>query len=83
MGWTVWDSNPGMGKKLCLRLKQTGFEAHPASYSMAKVVVSLGVKRSGRDVNYSPPSTTEVENEWSHTSTPLVPTTAAEAFNHT
>jgi len=28
------------------------------------------VKRSGREVNYSPPSSAEVEDEWSYSSTP-------------
>jgi hypothetical protein len=32
--------------------------------------LSLGVKRSGREVDYSPPSNAEVKNEWSYTSTP-------------
>jgi hypothetical protein len=31
--------------------------------------LSLGVKRPGREVNHSPPSSAEVKNEWSYTST--------------
>jgi len=31
----------------------------------------LGVKRSGRDVDQSPPSCTEIWNEWSYVSTPV------------
>ena len=34
---------------------------HPGSFQ--------GVKRMGRDVNPSPPSSAEVKNEWSYTST--------------
>jgi len=30
--------------------------------------VSLGVARLGHEANYSPPSSVEVKNEWSHTS---------------
>jgi hypothetical protein len=35
--------------------------------------LSLGVKRQGREVDHSPPSSTEVKNEWSYTSTPPTP----------
>jgi hypothetical protein len=31
-----------------------------------------GVKRPGREVNHSPPSSAEVKNEWSYTSTPPI-----------
>jgi hypothetical protein len=30
----------------------------------------LGIKRPRRDVDHAPPSSTEVKNEWSYTSTP-------------
>jgi hypothetical protein len=30
--------------------------------------VSLGVMRLGHEANFSPPSSVEVKNEWSHTS---------------
>jgi hypothetical protein len=33
---------------------------------------SSGVKRSGREVDHSPPSSTDVKNEWGYTSTPPV-----------
>jgi hypothetical protein len=32
--------------------------------------VSLGVKRPGREADHSPPSSAEVKNAWSYTSTP-------------
>jgi hypothetical protein len=32
--------------------------------------LSLGVKRSGREADHSPPSGAEVKNEWSYVSTP-------------
>jgi len=32
--------------------------------------LSLGIKRSGREADHSPPSTAEVENTWSYTSIP-------------
>jgi hypothetical protein len=34
--------------------------------------VSLGIKRLGREADHSPPSNAEVQNAWSHTSTPLI-----------
>jgi hypothetical protein len=40
--------------------------AHPASYPMGTVVLSLGVKRQGREAQFS----SEVKNVWSYTSTP-------------
>jgi hypothetical protein len=33
-------------------------------------VLSLGVKRPGREADHSPPSIVEVKNAWSYTSTP-------------
>jgi hypothetical protein len=42
---------------------------HPASYSMGTEVLCRGVKRSGREVNRSPPSSAEVKNDWSYTLT--------------
>jgi hypothetical protein len=34
------------------------------------VSLSLGVKRSGREADHSPPSSAEVKNAWSYTFTP-------------
>jgi hypothetical protein len=33
-------------------------------------ILSLGVKWPGREADYSPPSSAEVKNAWSYTSTP-------------
>jgi hypothetical protein len=35
-------------------------------------VLSLGVKRPGSEADHSPPSSAEVKNAWSHTSTPPI-----------
>jgi hypothetical protein len=48
---------------------QTGSGSHPASYPMGTGAVSLGIKRPGRKVDHSPPSSAEVKNAWSYTST--------------
>jgi hypothetical protein len=34
--------------------------------------LSLGVKRLGREADHSPPSSAEVKNVWSYTSTPPI-----------
>jgi hypothetical protein len=48
---------------------QNGSGAHPASYPMSTRGSSLGVKRLGREHDHSPPSSAEVKNAWSYTST--------------
>jgi hypothetical protein len=48
---------------------QTVSGAYPASYSMGTRGSFPGVKRPGREANHSPPSTAEVKNAWSYTST--------------
>jgi hypothetical protein len=49
---------------------QTGPGAHPASYSVGAVDSSLETKRQGYEVDQSPPTSVEVKNEWSFTTTP-------------
>jgi hypothetical protein len=48
---------------------QTGSGAHPASCPMG---TSLRVKRQRREADPSPPSSAEVKNAWSYTSTPPI-----------
>jgi hypothetical protein len=49
---------------------QTGSGAHPPPIQWVPGVISLGVKRPGRKADHSPPSSAEVKNAWSYTSTP-------------
>jgi hypothetical protein len=49
---------------------KTGSGAHTASYPMGTRPLSLGAKRHGRETDHSPPSSAEVKNAWSYTSTP-------------
>jgi hypothetical protein len=42
----------------------------PPIYWVPEGAISLGVKRLGREVGHSPPSSAEVKNAWSYTSTP-------------
>jgi hypothetical protein len=51
---------------------QNGSGAHPASYPMDTGAFSLAVKRPGREADHSPPSSAEVKNAWSCTSTPPI-----------
>jgi hypothetical protein len=50
---------------------QNGSGSHPASYPIGTRGSFPGVKRLGREANHSPPSSAEVKNAWSYTSTPL------------
>jgi hypothetical protein len=49
---------------------QNGSRTHPASYSMGTVGSFPGVKRPQREADHSPPSSAEVKDAWSYTSTP-------------
>jgi hypothetical protein len=51
---------------------QTGSGAHPASYPMGTRALSLGVKRSEREADHSPPSRAEVKYAWGYASTPPI-----------
>jgi hypothetical protein len=42
-----------------------------ASYPMGTGALSLGVKRQESEAEDAPPSSAEVKNAWSYTSTPL------------
>jgi hypothetical protein len=46
----------------------TGSGAHPSPYPMGIWALSQGIKRPGREVDHSPPSSAEVKNAWSYTS---------------
>jgi hypothetical protein len=46
-----------------------GSGAHPTSCPMGTGALTPGVKRPGREDDYSPPSSAEVKNTWSYTST--------------
>jgi len=47
---------------------QTGSAAHPASYPMCVWALSPRVNWLGREADHSPPSSAEVKNGWSCTS---------------
>jgi hypothetical protein len=70
-GWKVRGSNPGEGE--IFPHVQTGPGGHPASCTLGTGSFP-GVERPGRGADHPPPSSAEVGNEYSYTSTtPLGP----------
>jgi hypothetical protein len=70
--WTNLGLIPGGGKIFFSSPKPTGgSRAHPVSYSMESCVLCW-VKGVGRAVDLLPPSSAELKNEWSYTSTSTV-----------
>jgi hypothetical protein len=67
MGWTVWGSNPGGGKIFRTRPDWPWGPPSPCKMGTGSF---LGVKRPGCGADHPPPSTADVENEYSYTSTP-------------
>jgi hypothetical protein len=67
----IGGSSPGWGWEFFSlhHRVQTGSGAHPASYPMDNGALSLGVKPPGREADHSHPSSAEVKNAWSYTST--------------
>jgi hypothetical protein len=59
----------GAGKFSLHHRVQNGSVAHSASYPMGSGALSLRVKRPGREADHSPPSSADVKNPWSYTST--------------
>jgi hypothetical protein len=47
-----------------LHVVQTGSAVHPASCTMDNGDFFLGVKRQGREADYSPPTSSEVMKMW-------------------
>jgi hypothetical protein len=60
----------GAGNFSLHHLVQNSSGAHSASYPPG--ALSLGIKRPGREADHSPPSSAEVKNAWSYTSTPPI-----------
>jgi hypothetical protein len=59
-----------VGASDCSHLQndQTYPGACPVSHSVGVGAVSRGVKRPGREVEHTPPSSADVKNKWSYTS---------------
>jgi hypothetical protein len=68
MGWMIRESNPNSGKRF-FSLKPTDVLWNLCSLQCVPGIFS-GVNLTGLDVYNSSPSSDEVKNEWSYTSTP-------------
>jgi len=74
----LWAGQPGIRMLLgvrdfsVLQNVQTGSGAHPASCSLGTGVLSWGLKWLGHYINHRPPSSANLKNEWSYTSSPFM-----------
>ena len=49
----------------------SGFKGLIFQHQFITIPTLTGIKRTGGEINHSPPSSVEIKNEWSYTSTPL------------
>jgi hypothetical protein len=68
-GWTVQGSNAGTGKKGFLFSETSRLALGPTCRPRRSLP---RVKQPRREIKHSPPSSAEVKNEWSYTSTPAI-----------
>jgi hypothetical protein len=62
----------GLGIFLFTTASRTALGPTQPPIQRVPVVLSLGVKRPGRKADHSPPSSAEVKNTWSYTSSPRI-----------
>jgi hypothetical protein len=72
IGVLGFDSWQGMGIFLFTTVSRPALGPTQPPIQWVPGVLSLGVKRLGREADHSPPSSTEVKNAWSYTSTPQI-----------
>jgi hypothetical protein len=65
-----FDSQRGLGIFLFTTASRTALGPTQSPIQGVPGALSLGVKRPMREADYSPPSSAEVKNVWSYTSTP-------------
>jgi hypothetical protein len=74
MGWTIgvlgFYSRRGLGIFLFTTASRTALGPTQPPIQWVPGVLSVGVKRPGREADHSPPSSAEVKNAWRYTSTP-------------
>jgi hypothetical protein len=75
-GWTIgvlgFDSRRGLGIFLLTTVSRMALGPNQPPIQGVPGALSLGVKRPVREADHSPPSSAEVKNAWSYTSTPSV-----------
>jgi hypothetical protein len=69
-GRSGFDSRRRLGICLSTTASRTALGPIQPTIQWVLVVLSLGVKRPGREAYHSPPSRAEFKNPWSYTSTP-------------
>jgi hypothetical protein len=70
-------SNPGRNRRFCFSPKRPEWPWGPLNFPFSRYKGHFPlVKRLLHEVNLSPPSSAEVKNEWSHTSSSLYAITA-------
>jgi hypothetical protein len=73
MSWTIgvlgFDSRRGLGIFLFTTASRKALGPTQPPIQWVPGALSLGVKQLGREVDHSPPSSAEVKNVWSYTST--------------
>jgi hypothetical protein len=62
----------GVGIFLCTTASRTALGPTQPPIQWVPGILSLGVKRPGREADHSPPSSAEVKNAWSYTSAPPI-----------
>jgi hypothetical protein len=62
----------GLGIFLFTTTSRTSLGPTQPPIHLVQGALSLGIKRPGREADHSPPSSAEVKNAWSYTSTPPV-----------
>jgi len=65
-----FESRQGLGIFLFTTVSRTTLKPNQPPIQWAIVALYLGVKRTGREADHSFPSSAEVKNVWSYTSTP-------------
>jgi hypothetical protein len=74
MGWDIgvlgFDSRQELGIFLFTTVSRTALGPTQPLILWVPAALPLGVKRPGREADYSPPSSAEVKNTWNYTSSP-------------
>jgi hypothetical protein len=68
----VFESDQGLGICLFTTVSRPALGPTQSPIRWVPRSLSLGVKRPGRKVDHSPPSSAEVKNAWSYTSIPPI-----------
>jgi hypothetical protein len=86
MGWTIgvlgFDFRRGLGIFLFTIVSRTALEPTQPPIQWVWGVLSLGIKRPGREADHLPLSSVEVKNVWGYTSAPNTPPCRGAQLKH-